>query len=221
MPYYGIEGGSGGGGGGSTGPNQQVIWQDQKQLTGTYSTGGINIDLSSAFSTINFANIQVQTPASLPAVRFHYNISAATLNIQFYKIQYTKVTAIGNVTNQPSGVTVQSSSGQTSSSESAHTHSIDHDHPSFSSAAPTAGGAGVTTVVLGPNMTSHTHTLDLPNFTGTSGAGTSHNHTDNTIYEHGHSVTQPATSMDASTQLANGTSLSGVIVNLFATGVSL
>lgn len=209
------------GGGGSTGPNQQVIWQGSRQLTGNYVTGGFTISLSSAFTLINFANIQIETPSALPGTRFEYNISGASLTVKIMKHQYTRAATIGNVTNQPGGVSVLAASGGTSSSEASHTHSTDHDHPSFASGAASTGAGQVLLDALGPSTANHTHTVDYPNLAGTSGAGTSHNHTDNTLYSHGHSVTQPVTSMDASTQLANGTSLSGIIVNVFACGVSI
>jgi hypothetical protein len=60
--------------------------------------------------------------------------------------------------------------------EAAHTHAIDHDHPSFTSGAPSAA---VDNTALGADRAAtdtHTHSIDVPAFTGTSGAGSSHTH---------------------------------------------
>jgi hypothetical protein len=60
--------------------------------------------------------------------------------------------------------------------ESAHTHTIDHDHPSESSGGP----SGTTVVQSGTGTTvassSHGHTTDLAALTGASGAGSAHHH---------------------------------------------
>jgi hypothetical protein len=55
--------------------------------------------------------------------------------------------------------------------ESAHTHSIDHDHPATASVgtAVVQSGAGISVAAAGA-------TVDPPNYTGNSGAGTAHKH---------------------------------------------
>lgn len=88
----------------------------------------------------------------------------------------------------------------TSGAEAAHTHSIDHNHASFTSSQgdtltfDLAHAAGSSTIASGltgydsggaftAGITSqtypgqdHTHTIDVPALTGTSGAGSSHTH---------------------------------------------
>lgn len=61
--------------------------------------------------------------------------------------------------------------------ESAHTHGINHDHAAFTSSGPSApyytlvGGGSVPTPT-----DAHTHTIDMPPYSGTSGAGAAHHH---------------------------------------------
>jgi hypothetical protein len=72
-------------------------------------------------------------------------------------------------------------SGSTAS-ESGHTHSIDHDHPSVTSGGP---GTGLAAVSPGSGYlvahSLHTHDVDLPAYSGTSGAGSSHSHSAGTL----------------------------------------
>ena len=203
--------------------NQWTIFGEYVGPT-SYPTGGFTIDLDPTFSSLNSLRLVVKTRgANLPLARYEYTYNSPAVGqckVKIMKEMYDRVSNVGSVTNQPSGVTVQSTSGQTSSSESSHTHSIDHDHPSFSSGINNTGGGQVLLDALGPNLENHTHTLDLPNFTGTSGAGTSHNHTDNSIYQHQHNVTHTSTNM-TSTELANGTDLSGTTWLLVASGIKV
>lgn len=218
--------GSGGGGGGpaSTGPDQHHIFREQPGPS-SYPTGGFVVDLSDFYSAINFADLVVKKGArgSLPAVDVVPILDspgAGQVTFKLMRRRYNRVSAVGNVQSQPAGVTIRSTSGTSSGAESSHTHSIDHDHGSFASAAASAAGAGVLDQLLGVSATTHTHTLDLANLTGTSGAGTSHSHVDNTMYAHSHSITQPATDF-VLTEVANATDLSTTTWHMLITGVSL
>lgn len=216
--YYGVQGGSGA----AATYNQHTITGQWKETS--YATGGFVIDLTATYSSLNFLDI-AETIASPPPQSIEYAITlnspaAGKATVKLLRHRYEKVTALGNSANAPAGVTIQTVSGQTSSSESSHTHAIDHDHGSFNSITPSNAGAGVLTDALGPNQDAHTHPLDLPNLTGTSGAGGSHNHTDNTIYEHSHSLTYTGTD-ETQPELANATSLSGIVWDICATGVKL
>ena len=217
MGYYYPPGGAGGGGGGG---NQFVMFEQYDG--GTYATGGFVIDLSATYSTLNWLKLALKTVgANLPVCQYELTYDSPApgqATVKIMRHRYDLVSAFGNVANQPGGVTVQAAAGGTSSSEAAHTHSIDHDHPSFTSAANANAGAGVLDQILGSSIGTHTHDLDLPNLTGTSGAGTSHNHTDNSIYQHQHGANQTATDLTTA-ELANGTDLSGTTWYLMASGV--
>ena len=66
--------------------------------------------------------------------------------------------------------------GGTTDPESGHTHAIDHDHPAFESGA---ASLPVNQFLNGPyNSVSntHTHTIDVPPYGGTSGPGSEHTH---------------------------------------------
>lgn len=218
--------GTGGGGGGpaSTGPDQQHIIREQEGPS-SYPTGGFEVDLSAFLSAINYATIVVKkgSRGSLPAVDVQPQLNSSAAGKVKFKLmrrRYNRVSAIGNVQGQPSGVTVQAASGVMASAESAHTHSIDHDHASFASAAASTGAGQVLLDVLGPSLATHTHTLDLANLTGASGAGAAHDHTDNTLYQHQHSITHTGTDL-ALVELANATDLSTTRFYMLVTGVSV
>jgi len=215
MAYFGVSG--------STVTYNQYVYADKVVGPSSYPTGGFVIDCSVTVSSLNFLKLALDTLGNLPCCRVDVTLNSPAngkATVKLLKLLYTRVASFGNVQSQPAGVTIQTASGQTSSSESSHTHAIDHDHPSFTSAAPTASGGSVNLNAVGPNMSTHTHTLDLPNFTGTSGAGSSHNHTDNTLYDHRHVETHTNTDF-TETEVSNGTDLSGTIWNVFATGVKI
>lgn len=218
--YYGIQGGSGGGG--STGSDQQTIWRDQ--VGASYTTGGLVFDLSATYSSLNSVFLTISNLSTMAAVRPEYALnspSAGKVTVKLLKKRYVRVSSIdAGVTGQPAGVTVRTSSGGTAASESSHTHTIDHDHPSTNTNGITNGAGGSVNSPLGAAIEGHTHALDLPNYTGNSGAGTSHNHTDNTLYAHNHTLNQSATNFSL-TEIANGTDLTAVRFNLLAFGVSL
>lgn len=219
-----VYGAAAGGGGGSSTFNQHTIAFEWTEDT-SYPTGGFVVDLSDTFSTINFFDNPVVKKGSrgsnLPSVRYEItrnSPSAGQATIKIVRKRYDRTSTVGNVSGQPSGVTIQATAGVSTSSESSHTHSIDHDHGSFASAAASTGAGQVLLDVLGPSLANHTHTLDLPPFTGTSGAGTAHDHVDNSIYAHSHSATQTST-VYASSELPNATDLSGTTWYMCASGV--
>lgn len=226
MTGFRTYGAAAGGGVSSTTYNQHTVAFEWTEDT-SYPTGGFVVDLTKTFSTINFLDSPVvkkgSRGANLPAVRYEITRNspiAGKATIKIVRKRYDRTSTVGNVSGQPVGVTIQAASGVASSSESSHTHAIDHNHTSFSSTAASVGTGQVLLDVLGPSLADHTHTLDLPNLTGTSGAGTSHNHTDNSIYEHSHAITQTSTSY-ASSELPNGTNLSGTTWYMCAHGVKV
>src|SRR3990167_906275 len=225
MTGFRTYGAAAGGGGGSVTYNQHTIADEYIGPT-SYPTGGFVIDLTKTFSSINFFDnpvVKKGSRGSLPAVRYEITRNSPTagkVTVKIVRKRYDRTSTVGNVSGQPVGVTVQASSGVASSSESSHTHSIDHDHAAFTSGAASTGAGQVLLDVLGPSLSTHTHTLNLANLTGTSGAGTSHNHTDNSIYEHTHNITQTSTSY-ASSELPNATNISTTIFYICAHGVKV
>lgn len=213
-----------GGGGGTF--NQHTI-ADEYVGPASYPTGGFVIDLSKTFSSLNSLDLVVKKGsrgANLPAVRYEIVLDspgAGQATVKIVRKRYDRTSTIGNVSGQPAGVTIQAASGVVTSSESAHTHGMDHDHASFSSAVPSQTGAAVLLDALGnAGLLNHTHALDLPAFVGTSGAGTSHNHVDNTIYAHVHVIVEANTNY-ASSELPNATNLTGTTFYLAANGIKL
>lgn len=203
--------------------NQYTMFRQQIGPSSYDSTNGWVIDLSATYSSLNSVRLALKkgTRGNLGMGRWEIVLNSPAVGkatVSFFKYRYDRITALGNVSGQPAGVTVQASSGATSSSESSHTHTINHDHGSFASGSPSDSGATVTLDALGPNLSTHTHTLDLANLTGTSGAGTSHNHTDNSIYEHHHRPDITLTNV-AIAELANATNLSTSTFYVTASGV--
>lgn len=197
------------GAGGAVTNNQ---WALTMEFVGpsSYTTGGFVVDLDATFSSLNALKLAVETVgANLPVCHYEITLNSPSpgrATVKIMRHRFDQVTAIGNVTNQPAGVSILAASGGVSGSESTHTHSINHDHGSFSSAINGTGGGQVLLNAVGPNLEQHTHTLDLPAFVGTSGSGSAHTHQDNSIYQHGHSITYAGTNL-ASVELPNSTNL--------------
>ncbi len=219
MPgYYG----GGGGGGAATTFNQYASFFE-KAGPASYPTGGFVIDLSATYATLTRLKLMVQKGkrGSLPMGRLEITLnspSAGKATVKVQKHQYERVSSFDNVTGQPGGVTVQAASGATTAAEATHVHSLAHDHASVTSSAAAAAGAGVTTNILGTGMVSHTHPVDPPNLTGNTGAGASHNHVDNNIYQHQHALTHTPTNVTIA-EVANATDLSATIFDGIAQGV--
>lgn len=212
--------GSGGGGSTPTGDSQWVIVGEFQ--TTSYVTGGFVIDLDATVTSLNFVTLAVKTIGSLPIVQYRYNRNFPSGNgqvkVQLFTKQYDRVSSFNTPTNLPASVTLRATSGQVSSSESTHTHSTTHDHASFASGAASTGAGQVLLDALGPSLATHTHPLDLPSLVGTSGAGGAHNHVDNSLYTHSHTLTKTTTNLSM-VEMTNGTSLSGTVWYLFATGL--
>lgn len=221
MPFFGPHGG----GGSAVTYNQHTI-ADEYVGPSSYTTGGFVIDLDATYSSLNSLDLVVKKGArgsNLPAVRYEIALnspSAGKATVKIMRKRYNKVTVVGNASGQPSGVTIQTVSGQSSGAGGSHTHAYTHDHPSFASGATNNSGAAVLLNALGPNHSTHTHTLDIGSVSPTSGAEAAHTHVDNTLYQHAHSVTYTTVNL-VSVELANGTNLSGTTWYLCATGVLL
>lgn len=211
-----------GGGGGSVTHNQYAMFFE-KQGPSSYATGGFVIDLSATYSSLNSLRLMLKkgTRGNLGIGRLRITLNSPTAGkatVVCEKHRYDRITAVGNVANQPAGVTVVTTSGEKGTAEATHTHATDHDHASFTSSVPTDAGGQVNLAALGPNTDAHTHTLNLPNLTGTSGAGTSHDHADDSIYQHDHAETHAVTNV-AVAEIANATNLSASLWFGLATGV--
>lgn len=184
------------------------------------------IDLDATYSSLNSLDLVVKKGsrgANLPAVRYEITLnspSAGRATVKIMRKRYNKVTVVGNASGQPAGVTIQTVSGQSSGAGGSHTHTYTHDHPSFSSGATNNSGGAVLLNAVGPNHSTHTHTLDIGSVSPTSGAESAHAHVDNTIYQHAHSVTYTTSNL-VSVELANATDLSGTTWFICATGVKL
>jgi len=113
--YYGVQGGSGGG---STTFNQYATFGEFNVTN--YATGGHTLDLSSTYSSLNSVRLIPKTIGTLPASEMRVTLNspgAGKANVSLFALSYDKTTAIGNVQNQPSGVTVQAASGAISATE--------------------------------------------------------------------------------------------------------
>lgn len=194
----------------------------------SYASGGFVLDLSARFTSLAWFDLALEVPGSLPDCRFEIarnSPSAGKATIKLVRARYDKADAVGNVSGQPGGVTVQGTSGATVAAEAAHTHGPGsiaadnesaHTHVEGSTTASSldfmgSGDAGI------PGQTTaggsaHGHTL-----TGTSAAGSSHLHADNNIYQHGHA--QTATQTDAAlVEVAAATNLSTTTWRYLALG---
>lgn len=173
----------------------------------SYATGGFTI--ATGLASVDHLKLFVVTPgANLTHCHFEYSISGGNVTVKVMRNRFDETTSIDAVTSLPGGVSLRTTSGGQYVANTTHTHSIDHDHGSVNASNPNIAGGGVATAVGGINQTTHTHGFDTPNFTGTSGAGTTHTHTWNSLYQHQHLLTQTATQIAAS-ELPNATNLSG------------
>ncbi len=194
-----------------------AIWTDSLTGPASYSTGGFTV--TTTLSTVDAFAVNVDVVgANLPAADFDIALNspgAGQVTIKVMRRAYDKITALGDPTGLPAGVSLATSNGQSYVSNTTHTHTMDHDHAATTSSTPTAGGTGVNTTLGSGNQSAHTHSFDPPNFTGSTGAGSGHTHTWNNIYQHQHSVTNTATDVPA-TELSAGVNLSGTTFNYFA-----
>lgn len=194
------------------------IWTEASGAMGSYTTGGVTI--ATSLASVEFATVEIDTTSAALSVPIMFLISRSGANFTFkiMVFSYDKLTAVGNMTGLPSGVTAATSSGQSYVADTAHTHATDHDHGSFTSGNLVTGAGGVALDAVGSkDVLGHNHAVDIPAFTGTSGVGGSHTHTTNNIYEHQHSLTN--TSTDGTfVELANGTTFGATRFNYMAVG---
>ncbi len=191
----------------------------------SYLTGGFLLDLSADFSWLGFLDAQVSVPGVLGPVEFELllnrDLSGAEAfgkaAVKLVRGRYDRATT-GAVTSNPASTTVQAAKTATATTTgSSHTHTFNHDHPAAVSATETASGAlGVNLDAAGPSMRNHTHTFDVPAFTGSTPAGT-HAHDRSFEYDHSHGRTESTVAASA-VEVANGTNLSGTTIVLLAFG---
>lgn len=208
----------------ATTPDLRGLWPVFGEVDGpaSYAAGGFVVDCRKALSAVVDASLVLRTRgATLVPYAVHATLDSPTAGQVTFKLmrrRFDRTSAVGNVQNQPAGVTVASASGSSTAAEAAHTHPIDHDHATTTTSTPTAAGVGVNTVGGLDAMTTHTHAVDIPNLVGTSGAGTSHSHVYNGIFQHAHVSTQTVTDV-ALVEFAAGTSLSTSRWWFFALGL--
>lgn len=192
----------------------------------SYAAGGFVLDLSATFSTLEFLEMAVTTIGpNLPS--FHLEIALnrdatgfaqGKALIKVMRDRYDKATA-GNVSGEPGGVSVRAAkfaTGETTGS--AHTHSIDHDHPITTSSTPVAGGNGVNSGVGGIAIADHTHDVDVAAFAGSTPSDGTHTHDRSFEYDHNHSVTNVQTT-STSVEITAGTDLSGTTWRFLGVGL--
>lgn len=180
----------------------------------SYAAGGFVI--ATGLATVGFLDIQLIAPgANLPAHRLEVArdtpvAGSATIKVMVESYQKLPAT-LGNVSGLPGSVSARATSGGVESVfTTGHIHTIDHNHAvTPASTAPAGASAATLALALQPNATTHTHTLDLPNFTGNTAAIVfDHTHIWNSIYQHQHSVTNTETNV-ALAELTAGTNISG------------
>lgn len=176
--------------------------------------------VTTGLSTVAALDVRVSVPgANLGAIQFHVtpnSPSAGQATIKAMRRNFSKL-SFGAPTGLPSGVTAPTSSGQSLTSESAHTMDITHGHNASAASGAlqdAAAGQTVTQALTGGvNTSTHTHTVTISSASFTSGAGSSHTHLWDNIYAHLHNFSNAATDT-ALAELANGTDLSGATLNL-------
>lgn len=193
------------------------LWTDESAHgPNPYATGGF--DIVTGLTTVAFFSIGVEIAGNIGQASFDIALntpSAGSVRIKVMQTDYDQQTTIGSPTGYPAGVTNRTSSGGTYDTVS-HTHTMDHNHAvTPASGAPTGATAFTLALALQPNSSTHTHTVDLPNFTASVVAESAHTHTWNNIFQHQHALTNTQTDT-AAVELANGTNLSTSRFNYLA-----
>ncbi len=181
----------------------------------SYATGGFLLDASADFSWIGYVDVQITAPGVLGPIQTEFLLNRDLSSVEAYgkatlklvRGRYDKAT-MGAPAGNPAGTAVQAALfAAATTTGSSHTHTIDHDHPSVTSATETAAGTlGVNLAAGGGNMVGHTHNFDVPAFTGSSAAAT-HAHNRSFEYDHSHNKTEAAANISA-IEVANGTNIS-------------
>ena len=186
----------------------------------SYATGGFLVDATADFNSIGFMSVGVLIRGSLPACSYEMLHDMDLSSVEAFGKGVVKIVtgtfdkaSMGNVSGEPGSVGVRSSKfAAANSTGSAHTHTMNHDHPSVTSGnESTAGTLGVLLAAGGGNMRNHNHVFDVASFSGsTDSAGSTHTHDRSFEYEHSHGNTQAATDITLG-ELANGTNISTTI----------
>jgi microcystin-dependent protein len=197
---------------GPTAPGGWILCQGQAISRSTYSNLfgviGTAYGVGDGSTTFNLPDMRQRFPLGLAASGTGNTLGATGGNIDHTHAVPGHHHGMGtgadlNITN--SGAHTHSidhdHSSFTSAAESGHTHTIDHDHGSFTSTAAsattqratvpwtgsgTAGGdayfntcylvGGTTGGEVSQPWGGHTHSIDVPNYTGASGASSGHTH---------------------------------------------
>lgn len=180
----------------------------------SYATGGFLHDASADFSSIGFVKVNVSIRGPLPPCDYELLLNRDLSSVEAFGKAVIKVVrgrydraTMGNPISLPAGTATQSAlfaAGTTTGSS--HTHTMNHDHPSTESGDYISGGGNANASVGQPPIASHTHTVDIANFTGSTTA-TTHSHV--RAFEYDHSHTKTVANVDLSVvELANGANIS-------------
>lgn len=192
----------------------------------SYATGGFLLDLTASLSFVRFLSLEIETVGSLASDEYEVILNQDTTGafapgkatIKLLRDRYDKF-SIGNVSGNPASTTVQASKTATGTTTgSAHSHSINHDHPSAETFSAIAGGTGVDSAVGAAAVVGHTHTIDIPAFTGTSSTSETHTHNRSFEYAHSHAVGTVTDTAVALTEVSAATNLSTTTLRYFALG---
>lgn len=172
-----------------------TVWSDSVTGPASYATGGMTV--TTTLAAIDHASAQIAVRGTnlkgcLPVI-VRDSPSAGSFKVKIMRCTYDKLTAMGDPSSLPSGVSNRTTSGGTYDSDATHVHSMNHDHAAATSSTMSGQSGGTPTGVLGTEESTHTHSFDPPNFTGNTGVGASHTHTWDSIYDHTHSITQTET----------------------------
>lgn len=188
----------------------------------SYSTA-TGIVITTSLSSVLFSTVRVDVPGpNLGGARGSVTINspaAGQVTVRILGRFYDKATSVNtSLTGLGGLVSERSTSGGTYVANAVHTHALDHDHAAVTSGGQ-AGAVGGSIIDLTAPMQirTHDHSFDPPNHTGNTGAGVSHTHAWDNIYEHNHSITNTETDMTF-VELPNGTDLSGLTFNVLAIG---
>ena len=179
---------TGGGGGGGSTTFNQYVMFAEKVGPSSYATGGFVIDLSSTYASLNSLRLCIKKGT-------RGNVPFGRFDVDLDSPTAGKATIIVRGYNQTKVSSFDAVTGQPS---------------------------GVTVQTVAGQVVSseaaHTHSVDVPSMVVTTGAGTSHNHVDNSLYAHTHLLTHTVTNV-GETQLTAGTDLSATTFYVAASGV--
>ncbi len=195
------------------------IWSDDNANgPNPYTTGGFTVTTSLA--SVTFFAVQVKDAGTnLGQASFQVTLNspaAGQVTVKILRQNYDKLTAIGAISNLPASVSSRGISGGVTDTVS-HLHDMSHDHAvTPASTGPAGASAATLAVALQPNVTTHTHTLNLPNFVANTANESAHTHAWNSLYAHSHGLTNTQTDL-ALTELAAGLNLTTTKFNWIAT----